>query len=355
MIKKLTALLLAVLMLPSMMLTSCKSKKETTTSQTAAETTDSMSDAEKEKLYSTVLLTIGDYDITYEMYRYFFLNNKNSYDNGDNTYWNKNPNALAEMKENILKSLKYQCAMYTLADKYGLKVTDDDNEAIDKQIKANDSQYMLYGLTFEQYCESQYMTLDIYKELTALYSYLQQYIYDYYKKEANGLVDYANTDAIDKSGEGYVRVKHILVGYKTNSGTASSDTTDYAAQAQSLLDQLKACTTKDELYTLFDKLVAEKSEDEGMDAKNGYYITKDSDMVPEFLDAALKLKVGELSEVVKSDYGYHIIIRLDTEFDYIKNNIYPSSSFNNYLTSFMDTLKVTTTPLYDSLTITSIK
>ncbi|HEX7064775.1 MAG TPA: peptidylprolyl isomerase [Bacillales bacterium] len=53
-----------------------------------------------------------------------------------------------------------------------------------------------------------------------------------------------------------------------------------------------------------------KQRSTGPAGKNGGdlgYITKQSQMVKPFLDAAFKLEVGEVSEPVKSDYGWHII------------------------------------------------
>lgn len=58
----------------------------------------------------------------------------------------------------------------------------------------------------------------------------------------------------------------------------------------------------------FDKLAKEKSTDKGSGAKGGDlgWFTKDK-MVPEFADAAYKLKKGEVSAPVKSAFGWHII------------------------------------------------
>ncbi len=57
----------------------------------------------------------------------------------------------------------------------------------------------------------------------------------------------------------------------------------------------------------FDKLMAEYSEDPGSKTYPEGYIFREGDMVPEFYNGALALAEGEISDVVKSQYGYHII------------------------------------------------
>ena len=60
----------------------------------------------------------------------------------------------------------------------------------------------------------------------------------------------------------------------------------------------------------FGKLAKELSIDSGSAKKDGNlgYFTKGM-MVKPFEDAAFKLQVGEMSEPVKSEFGYHIIKR----------------------------------------------
>ena len=61
----------------------------------------------------------------------------------------------------------------------------------------------------------------------------------------------------------------------------------------------------------FGKLARELSTDKGSGKKDGSlgYFTKGM-MVKPFEDAAFKLNIGETSEPVKSEFGYHIIKRL---------------------------------------------
>lgn len=59
----------------------------------------------------------------------------------------------------------------------------------------------------------------------------------------------------------------------------------------------------------FDELVKEFGKDPGMESNpDGYVFTK-GDMVIEFEEATYGLKEGEISKPVKSNYGYHIIMR----------------------------------------------
>ncbi len=72
------------------------------------------------------------------------------------------------------------------------------------------------------------------------------------------------------------------------------------ARAEELLGKIKKGED-------FDKLMLENTEEPGTEAQpDGYTFTK-GHMVKEFEDAAFSLKEGEVSGIVESEYGYHII------------------------------------------------
>jgi peptidyl-prolyl cis-trans isomerase C len=84
-----------------------------------------------------------------------------------------------------------------------------------------------------------------------------------------------------------VRARHILVPTEK--------------EAQAILDELKRGTD-------FAELARQKSKDPGAAAEGGDlgYFTKDQ-MVPEFSEVAFKLNKGELSDPIKTQFGWHII------------------------------------------------
>ena len=100
-------------------------------------------------------------------------------------------------------------------------------------------------------------------------------------------------------------------GYCFTSGTMVTEFEE-ACKALELLQQLRA---SDDPIALFDELMNENSEDTGLAANPDGYTTSKGAMVPEFEQAALALKEGEISDVVESDYGYHIILRMPTQGD----------------------------------------
>ncbi|MBC7489408.1 MAG: SurA N-terminal domain-containing protein [Glaciimonas sp.] len=96
------------------------------------------------------------------------------------------------------------------------------------------------------------------------------------------------------------RASHILITIKkdaTNAEKAAAKT-----KANSLLAQVQKDPTK------FARLAKENSQDTDSAEQGGdlgYF--GENMMVKPFSDAALKLKEGEVSDVVESDFGYHII------------------------------------------------
>lgn len=110
--------------------------------------------------------------------------------------------------------------------------------------------------------------------------------------------------------EGVYRVKHILLKTVDDNRQPLSD--DVIAgkrtQAEDLLTQLQAVGS-DGLPAKFDELMMAHSEDNPQNNPDGYTATK-GQMVAPFEEASLALKEGELSGIVESEFGYHIILRL---------------------------------------------
>lgn len=105
-----------------------------------------------------------------------------------------------------------------------------------------------------------------------------------------------------------VRVKHILIPtVDTLTGEPLSDKDKAAAKAKaaSVYNQ----TTK--RNTNFEGLISQNNNDPGM-PEEGYYIFEGSGMVKEFEEASLKLKANQVSPVIETTYGYHIIKAYET-------------------------------------------
>ena len=110
--------------------------------------------------------------------------------------------------------------------------------------------------------------------------------------------------------EGRYKAKHILlstIDLDTREPLDEETIARKKAQADDLLAQLRAA---EDPIALFDDLMNEYSEDTGLEANPEGYTTEKGEMVEPFETAALALKAGEISDVVESDFGYHIILRL---------------------------------------------
>ena len=179
-----------------------------------------------------------------------------------------------------------------------------------------------------------------------------QALNDYYFGE-NGVNTPSDEDIQKYYEDNYITAKHILI---TTVDPASGETkrTDEEAkkEAQSILDRINAGED-------FDTLMNQYSEDTGLSNNpNGYTFTE-GQMVTEFYDGAKALAEDEVSELVKSDYGYHIIKRVkldDSQFDNFKSDIVSaiSGSMDELLKQWIDEAQVETTDLYSSITYENV-
>ena len=114
---------------------------------------------------------------------------------------------------------------------------------------------------------------------------------------------------------GQYRAKHILlttIDLNTREPLDAETIARKKATADDLLSQLRAA---EDPIALFDELMNQYSEDTGLAANPEGYTTSRGEMVAPFEEAALALKDGEISGVVESDFGYHIILRLPLDPD----------------------------------------
>jgi len=202
-----------------------------------------------------------------------------------------------------------------LADKAGIAVTD---ELLDKEIAAFAGNFGgLDGL--QMALDQEGITMDELKQKQVAPSLLKKLLYQNQNPVSDADIQaYAeeNKDAI--AAQKQVRASHILVKTKEEADAIEAD--------------LKA--GKD-----FAELAKAKSNDPGSAANGGdlnYFGS--GQMVPEFEEAAFKLKVGEISEPVQSDYGYHIIKVTDIH-EPDAQTLYWQEQLNTNGTAWMDKLK----------------
>ena len=103
-----------------------------------------------------------------------------------------------------------------------------------------------------------------------------------------------------------ITVKHVLVkwsGSKNPVPTATRSREDACLRALAARDAVRSGTD-------FDAVVATYSDEPGAASRNGSLGTLDrKSFVPAFANAAFELAPGEFSDVVETDFGFHVIMR----------------------------------------------
>lgn len=111
---------------------------------------------------------------------------------------------------------------------------------------------------------------------------------------------YYNAHKADYHVDEQVKVRHILIS--APKGADSRTDAAAKAKAQALLDQIRKGAD-------FAALAKANSQDPGSKDSGGElgYVKRNHQMVPQFEAAAMALKPGQTSDLVHTDFGYHII------------------------------------------------
>lgn len=174
------------------------------------------------------------------------------------------------------------------ADEQGVKVSEDEvqkryQEIIDQNFSSEEE--LLQALQMYNMSKDELME-NIQKELI-----MRKILGKDVKVTEEDMKKYFEENKEQFAQQEQVKVQHILLENKKD--------------AEAVLAELKN-------GAVFTELAKEKSVDPGSKDKGGDlgYVAR-GDVVPEFAEAAFSLAPGETSDIVKTDYGYHIIKVLD--------------------------------------------
>ncbi len=331
MLKRIISLLLAASM-GILCLSGCNSEKNEDSSAKLL--------VDGEEVSIPYLAKVGDDEISYDEFRYYFLFYKDQLEENVENVWETNEDAEQNLIDYSYQQTMANYAIRTWAEEYGLELNETESSSIDDSIQQSIDTAGSEE-AFNEALDSQYLTADLYRQMLET-QVLSSKLLDYLCE--NDFKSQYEEEAISEIKSTFIRASHILVEE------------DQEELAQELAT--RARNGED-----FDSLIEEYGEDPGMeDNPDGYYFTE-GEMVTEFYDAANALAEGEVSDPVKSDYGYHVIKRLPLEDSYIEENLTElmgktdtiQNAYHDFLTSKINSLDVEKQENFDKISIESVQ
>ncbi len=280
-----------------------------------------------------VMVTVNGTEIGADLFCYLLASGCNNFSYQYYAYSGAMPDSLDEytdlLREDAVTVSTFYAVLRQKADELGVPLTDEQRAAVDGQLTDSVLAQLRGGYAFSD------QSIDFIATLQAYSDNVLSTIPAPTDEELNNFV---------------YQTKHILlltVDQSTQQPLSGTEKAKKRAQAEELLAQLRA-VEGEEREALFDELMEEYSED-GRDADghidlNGYEAVL-GDMVEPYEAASLALGIGELSDIVESEYGYHIILRGQVEFrdaskeEYIEQ--YRSHELDDRMDAWSQAAKVT--------------
>lgn len=274
------------------------------------------------------IITIGDTEFSFDEYRYYYMSNLSYYTTylGTDFTTAEGIKQAETIKETVNETLTDVAGLLQIAKDQGIALTEEEKAEIAESVETTKTSY---GDEFNSQLRAAYMIDESFYLQLMEQSKLLEKAESYLKDEL-----FADEKTKAKLEDGIVTAKHILIPFDStttdSAGSTVSLSDDEIAQnkkeakelAESLSKQIKE---SDDPIATFNTLFTEYQENDPGQTDTGYTFG-DGQMVDSFYDGALALKVDEISKPIESTYGYHIILRLPLNEDYVKENISTLSS-----------------------------
>lgn len=281
-----------------------------------------------------IVLTVGGRDVTWAEYFYMFYTQASQIQDyftamamyyGASLSWSDTMGESSDVtyaqyvRQSTEQAIGQLQAIRAFAEENNIELTEEDLANIAAEDEANIANFCGEGATeadFEEYLAGIYLTRELYDDINRV-NYLYQRCYKELYGENSELFDEAAALSYLEDN-GYISANHILLMTSdAGTGEALDEATiaEKEALANDIAQELQAIEDHDELLARFAELKDEYCEDTGKATYPDGYVFTHGTMVSEFEDTCDALEEYQVSDPVKSDYGYHVIIRLPADAD----------------------------------------
>lgn len=272
----------------------------------------------KSEIDNIIVMTVGDYELTLAEFRYYYLNYALQFPQFYGFDWKEDETRKKEFEEYLTEALKMCSVVEQISAEKNAYLTNDDLN--NGPFATYDSLGQMYGENVDTVLHDDFFVSPYFMVLYEAYLNLYNKFFDLLYVNGEKFEEIKEKTIQHFKDNDYIRATHILLSFPTNED--GSDATDEQKaevfkKAQEVLDKINAGTD-------FNELVAQYNEDPGL-TEAGYYFGKGT-MVEPFETAAYALEEGEVSGIVESPFGYHIIKRLSFDDD----SIATSDNFVNF-------------------------
>ena len=317
--------------------------------ETAAEAPAEQADAEAElpelklldyeKLFHSheldeVVGRVGDWDVNWGEYCYMLMQATSQVENhflqlynyyGMNSSWSDAvPDGEGETYaqlavENAEQNLRFFASIRQNAEENGVTLSEESLASLETKLQQDIANTCGEDATeedFNDYLGSIFLTRELYDEMNEIsLLYQEGFIQEY---GVNGEKQDEETALKWLQDNEYLSCTHILLMTVDPSSLEELDEAAAAekqAKAEELAKELQAIEDPEQRLARFRELKEELCEDTGKTVYPNGYTFKPGTMVPEFEDTTLAMKEYQVSDPVKSDYGWHVIMRLPLDPD----------------------------------------
>ncbi len=247
---------------------------------------------------------------------------------------------IEQAKNYVLGQVVQEMIYKEMAEREGIEITDDDLQqtallVIEEMIKPQASQKAVAYWTEEDQTQwDSWLTQQGFGSTEALAEdfvlrYRDQLITDTYKRLLYGdelnQITFTEDQARSWFNEtGRMKISHILFSFDSENDPPEKKT-QAISKAEDALQKVRtgANFASTALELSEDPTVEQNSGDIGWYTIQGGTLVGDvgGSLVPEFSQAAIQLEVGEISDIVETQYGFHIIKVMDVEMNGSKYDI----------------------------------